>query len=141
MDIANDMVDVFPIDNKFRVTALHETVLQLFHRTVFYVNSLYLRTRYHTVAHLGVRKVEGVMEYLHLVLNLVFVFGIVDARLHQIVEINLREFLILLFLGNPDAEQTHHPTRELGGKPRDGIKHHIAYPCRYGKESQHCIGI
>ena len=82
MDIANDMVDVFPIDNKFRVTALHETVLQLFHRTVFYVNSLYLRTRYHTVAHLGVRKVEGIMEYLHLVLYLVLVFSIVDTRLH-----------------------------------------------------------
>ena len=45
------------------------------------------------------------MKQLHLVLYLRVVLGIVYARLHQIVEVDLGKLLALRLLGQSDAEQ------------------------------------
>ena len=78
MDIADDVVDILAVDDNLRVSALDKLVLQLFDGAFVNVDSLNLRSRHHTVAHLCIGKVQRVMEDFHLFLYLV-VLGIVDA--------------------------------------------------------------
>ena len=83
VDIANDMVDIPPIDNHLGVSTLDELVSELFDRTILYIDGVNLRTRHHTVTHLRIGEIEGIMEHFHLVLNLCIVLGIVEiGRAH-----------------------------------------------------------
>ena len=76
------MVDVLTIDDNLRMSTLHKLVLQLVDGTVVNVYGVDFRTRHHTVAHLRIGKVQRIMEYLDLLLYLVLILGIIDARLH-----------------------------------------------------------
>ena len=82
------MVYVVVIDNNLRVSALYKLLHELLSGAVVYVDSVYLRSGHHAVAHLGLRKVESVLKHLHLIINLI-VLRVVYARLYKIVEINL----------------------------------------------------
>ena len=106
MDVANDVVDILTEHDNLRVTTLNEFAFQLLNATVVNVYCINLCTRHHTVAHLRIGKVEGVMEYFHLLFYLVFVLGIIDTRLHQKVEVNLCKFLIVTLLGQFHTNNT-----------------------------------
>ena len=98
------MVDVLMIDNDLGVAALNEHLLQLLD-TAGILDGINLRTWNHTVADAGLRKLQGVLEYLHLVLYLLLVLGIVDALLYQIVQVHTGKLLVVLFLLHLDACQ------------------------------------
>ena len=135
MDVADHVVDVFMIDQNLTVAALDEHLHQLFDgRRIFY--GIDLGARHHTVAHLRIGEIEGILENLDLLADIVFIVGIVDAGLHQIVEVDLRELPFLSAFLHPDAYQAQQALRQECGETRDGIKHDIADPCRNGKESQ-----
>ena len=105
MDVADNVVYIITIDHYLAMAAVYELVLELFHRAVLNVDGINLGSGYHTVTHLGIGKVEGIVKQLHLVLYLRVVLGIVYARLHQIVEVDLGKLLALRLLGQSDAEQ------------------------------------
>ena len=78
MDVTDDVVDVFLIDDNLGLAALDEDVFQLVHAARF-VNRTDFGARYHTIAHLDVGEVEGILEYLHFIGYFLFRTGIVDA--------------------------------------------------------------
>ena len=108
MDIADDVVNVFLIDNDFGVATLNEAALQVFNRRVVNVNSLNLRTGNHAVAYLRVGKVEGIVENLDFLVHLVIVGGMVKAALYQIVQINLAELLLTGSCQHLDTKDAKH---------------------------------
>ena len=99
------MVDVFLVDNDFAVSTLNELLLQFIQRTLV-VNSIDLGSRNHTIAHFGIGEVQGVLEYFHLVFNIIVALGIVDTRLYEIVQIYFRKGSVVSFLVSLDAEDT-----------------------------------
>ena len=78
MDIANDVVDVFVVDDNLAVAALYETLLELVNAAGVF-NGVNLRSGHHTVADLRLREIECVLEYLYLLFNIVVTPGVVNA--------------------------------------------------------------
>ena len=120
------MVYVTLIYHNLRVAALYELLLQLVDVAVVHVDSVYLSSRYHAVAHLGIGEVERVLENLDLIAHLITTWGTVDRRLQEIVEVHFSETLLRHFTVFPDAHQPQHDTREECGNlaywPQDHIE-------------------
>ena len=77
------------------------------------------------------------MEYLHFLLYLRIVLGIVDTGLHQIVEVDLRKGLVGSILWHTNAKQTEQDSRQEGSETGDGPQHHITNPSGNGKDGEH----
>ena len=122
------------------MSALYEHLLQLV-KVAGLVDGVNLCSRHHAVAHLRLRKLQGVLEYAHLLLYLVLVACIVDTRLHQVVEVYLRELFLSVVVLHLDSQQSHDEFGEYRGKIRDRPQHDIAHPCRQRKECQQRVGI
>ena len=103
MDVAGDMVNVFVIDDDLRLAALHEDGHQLVERAVVF-HGLDFGSGHHTVAHLGISKVERILEDLDLFVDIVLILSVVDAGLYQVVEVHLREGIVVLLLLHLKAE-------------------------------------
>ena len=97
MDVAYDMVYVLVVDYNLRVAALYEFLHKHVCGAVVYVYGVNLSARYHAVPYLGLWEVKGILEYLDLIVY-VGILGIVDARLHKIVEVYFGESLIIVLL-------------------------------------------
>jgi hypothetical protein len=104
VDIADDVVDILFVDNDFRVSALYEFLAELIERGIG-LYSLNFGSRHHAVAHLCVGEVECILEDLHLVIDIRVFLCIIDTRLHQVVEVNLREAFVLSLLVHLHSHQ------------------------------------
>ena len=89
------MVDVALVYDNLRVAALYKHLFQLLQGARIHIYGIYLGTRNHAVANLGIREVKSVLEYLHLVVDIFFVLSVIDARLHEVVEVYLCESLVV----------------------------------------------
>ena len=74
MDVADDMVNILVVDHNLAMATLHENLLQLFYRGSI-LNGINLRAGNHTVADLGLRKLEGILEDLHLLADILIIGG------------------------------------------------------------------
>ena len=106
--IAHYMVYVPVIGNDFRVAALDELHKQRFVSVAVYIHRVYFGTWHHAVAHLDVRELQGIMEYLHFLVYVVLTSGIFNARLHKIVEVYLRKAFVVVFLPHPYSGEAEH---------------------------------
>ena len=94
------VVDVPLVDYYLRVATFYEQSLEPVHLCVF-VHCHDLGARHYAVPDLDCAEVQSILEYLHLVLNLLFVVYIVYVALYQVVEVYLGECLasyVLLYL-------------------------------------------
>ena len=132
------MVDVALVDDNLRVAALYELLHQFVDGAVVDVNGVHLSTRHHTVAHLAVGEVEGVLEYLHLLVNLLVAMCILDARLHEIVEVYLREAFVVGFRLHAYAHNAQqalrHKRREAAYRPQEDVEK-IGWHGEYGQQA------
>ena len=122
------------------MSALYEFLFQLFDITRI-LNCIYLRTRHHTVTHLCLREIQGILEDTHLLLDILLVLGIIDTALHQIVQVHLSKLLVFRRRVPFDAKHAQQLLREHRGKTGNGIEHHIAQPRRKREKGQHHVGI
>ena len=140
MYVSDDVVNVFLVDNHFAMTALHEYLQQLVD-AAFDADGMDFGTRYHAVAHLGIRKVERVLEDFDFIFNLVVTLGVVNARLKKIVEVNLCERVVVALLLHPYAEKPEQSAREQRGKSADGPQQYVEHVCQWCKKGKHTVGI
>ncbi len=84
VDVADDVVDVSVVDDNLGAAALDKLLTELFEGGVL-LYGVYLGTRYHAVAYFGVGEVEGILEYLHLVLHIFLLRGVVDTLRDEVV--------------------------------------------------------
>ena len=139
VDVTDDVVDVFVIDDDLAVATLDEGLFELLDSgSVF--NGINLRTGHHTVTNLRFGEVEGVLEDFHFLANLVFIFGIIDTGLHEVVEIDFRELAFFVLLGHTDAHQSEESFGEEGCQTGDGIEDDVTEPGRDGKDGEHRVG-
>ena len=139
MDITDDVVDVLVIDDDLAMAALDEGLLEFLDGGGVF-DSIDLRTGHHTVAHLRLREVKGVLEDLDLLAYQVLITGIVDTGLHEIVEIDLRELPFFVLLRHADAYEPEESFGEEGCQAGDGIEDDITEPGGYGKDGEHRVG-
>ena len=71
------MVDVFLIDDEFRVSAFDKHLCKLVDGTIIEVYRIDFGSRHHTIAHLGISKFKGILKDFHLVVDVVFALGAV----------------------------------------------------------------
>ena len=134
------MVDILMVDHNLGMPALDKELLQLLNGAGI-LDGVDFRARNHAIAHLGLAELQRVLEDAHLLLNLVLTARIVDARLHQIVEIHLGEGTHIGRLAHLHAKDTQQPLSHEGGQLGDGEQQHIEDPCRNGKEGNHGVGV
>ena len=137
VDVSHDVVDIFLINDNLGITALDEFLAQIL-QWCLHLHCLYLGSRNHTVANLGIWEIQGILENLHLIVNFVIIGSIVDARLYQIIQIHLRESFISLFtlhLHTYQTEQTlAQESTELADRPQDDVAQ-IGYRTEDGQQS------
>ena len=104
MNVSHHVVYIILVNNNFREAALDKSVEEFFYRATFYVNSLHLCAWHHTVSYLSICKIECILEYLHLVFNILIILGIIYARLHKIIEVYLCESLVVIIIFNVYTE-------------------------------------
>ena len=75
--VANNVVDVFLIDDEFRVSAFDKLLSKLVDGAIVEVYRIDFGSRNHAIAHLGISKFQGVLKDFHLVVDVVFVLGTV----------------------------------------------------------------
>ena len=101
--IALYVVYILAVDNDFAVAAFHK-LLHQFVLGAVHLHGINLGAWHHAVAHFGFRKFQCVLKNLHFVFNLFAFFGVADAGVHQIVEVNLGELFVAHFFFNADAD-------------------------------------
>lgn len=141
MYVADDMVNVALIDYNLTVSALYELLLQLVEGAVIGVDGIDFRTRYHTVADLCIGEVEGILKNLYLIVDVVVVLGVVDARLHEIVEVDLRKRSFLLLSRYLHAEEAEHASRQPCGYDADRPQQDIEDEGQWCKQRQQLVRI
>ena len=140
MDIPFDMVNILFIDDDLGVPALNEHLLQLFQRTVLF-DCIDLRTRHHTVAHLRVLEIQRILKDLHLIFNIIFILRILDRTLHKIVQVDLRERAVILFLIHLHPHHAQENTCKECGKATDRPQNDEKEISQRSEEGQQPVGI
>ena len=115
VDVADDVVDVLLVDEDLGVAALDKLLLQLVGRAVV-GDGIDLRARHHAVADLEVGEVEGILEDLHLVVDLASLRRVVDGGLDEVVEVHLGKRAVVVALLHLDAQEAQEEAREQGGE-------------------------
>ena len=139
MDKACNVVEVFAVDDNLGMPALDELAFQGLERGVD-ADGVDFRSGHDAVAYLGAAEVQGILEYLDLLVNLVFVRRI-HVSLDEVVKVYLCEGLSVgsgLHLG------AHHPEECLGQSARklaDGVEEDVEKECRQGKGIHHAVGV
>ncbi len=133
MYVAEDGVDVLAIHKNLRAARFGKEVGKFLAGDGVDIHGHDFISRNHAVAHMGRRKIERVLEYLHLVFNGLLVFGeVVDCFLKVIVEVAYRnesQTLVAVL----DAHKAHERTRKIHREERYGIEYDIEKPDREGK--------
>ena len=75
------MVDVFVVDNDFGMATLNKLLLELLDAAGV-LDSIDFCSWHHTVAHLCLREVKGILKEANLLLNVVLILSIVNATLY-----------------------------------------------------------
>ncbi len=98
-------------------------------------------SRHNAVSDFYVREVERVLENLNLVVYLLVVFRVVDARLDKIVEVNFSKGLggfLLVYLCSRHQKEN---LRNSGGYFRNWVENYVAYESRNGKQRKHSVRV
>ena len=85
--VTYNVVDIFLEYNNFRVSRLDEHRLELLERGV-YLDSFNFGAGNVALAHFYVRKVEYILEYSHVVVNLLLLGGVLNRVLYEVVELS-----------------------------------------------------
>ena len=88
------MVDVVLVDDNLGVAAFYEFLHEFLGSAVVYVNGIDFGAWHRAVAHFAIGEIESILEYLYFVVYFIFVLRVLYARLHQVVEVNLRASLV-----------------------------------------------
>ena len=134
------MVDILVIDDNLTVTALDEDLTEGLEGGGIF-DGIDLGTGHHAVAHLRLGEVEGVLEDTYLLTDLVFIAGTVDAGLHEVVEIDLRELVFLVVTTHADAEEAEQALGQQGGQAGYRIEDDIAHVGRNGEDGEQGVGV
>ena len=125
VNISRNMVYILFIYNDFRITALYEFLLQFFERSIHF-NSLNLSTGHHTVAYFSIGEIKGILEYLHLIINFIFIGSIIDTWLHKIIKVYLRKAFIRPLSIHLHTYQTQQALTQESTELADRPQYHIA---------------
>ena len=127
------------IDDDFAVTTLNEGLFEFLDGGRVF-DGIHLRTGHHTVAHLRLGEIKGILEDLHLLTDLVFIFGVVNTGLYKVIEVNFCEFALLRLFRHTDAHQPEEPFGEESGQTGDRIEDDITDIGRDSEDGKHGVG-
>ena len=127
------------VDDDLAVATLDEGLFEFLDGgSVF--NGINLRTGHHTVAHLRLGEVKGVLEDFYFLTNLVIIFSIVDTGLHEVVKVDFRELTLFVLLGHTDTHQSEESFGEEGCQAGDRIEDDVTEISWYGEDGEHRVG-
>ena len=135
VDISDDIVYVFLINNDFTDSAFNETLLQFFQRSVIFY-SYDFGSGNHAVTNLDTGEVQCVLEYFDFRINLFLILGVLYAALNKMVQVHFRECFGTCFLIYFGSGQSEYDSGYGGSELADGVEYHITDESGYGQHVQ-----
>ena len=114
MDITDYVVDIPVIYDYLGDSGFYEAAFQLVQRGS-QIDSHHFGTGNDAVADFYVREVEGVLEDFHFRVQLFFIFGIINAALYEIVQVDFSKSSVGRILINLHSKEAKENTRQAGG--------------------------
>ena len=135
VDITLDMVYIAFVNNNLRIATFNKHLLQFLQCTVL-LNSIDFRTWHHTVAHLRILEVQGVLEYLYFFLYVILILGILNGALHKIIKVYFRKRTVIFFLIHLYSHHTQKDTCKECCKAADRPQYDEKDVSQWSKERQ-----
>ena len=141
MYISQYIIYILAVHHYLAAPRLGEQLRQCIACSGLDIHRHHLIAREHTVTHMCIGEIKGVMEYLHLILHRSLGRVHLINRLFKIlVKVTHRKHPYALRTGT-DTAQPHQCLRQPRRKQRHRIKHNIEHSYRQCKYLQRCIGI
>ena len=140
VDEADDVVDIFTIDNNLGVPALHEGIEQG-GCIGLVVNGVDFSARDGAVSHLHAAEVQRILEYLHFILDATAFLGTLYVALYEVVEVGLLECPVGIFLARLLSQEPESDLAERTGELADGPQEDVDDIGRQRAYGEHAVGI